>query len=332
MWLLDTKTGALTSSKGPYVILSHVWSKTGEQTFQEVRALMPTPGLPGASAKIKDCCAFARGHGYSKVWIDTCCIDKTSSAELSEAINSMYLWYSEALVCIAFLEDVDASEDPRNPGSQFRRSRWWTRGWTLQELIAPQAVLFVSRDWEPLGTKRSLADVIEQITRIERSVLTNERPLNTISVARRMSWAAGRETTRLEDEAYSLMGLFDIHMPTLYGEGRRAFIRLQEEILRRIPDQSIFAWGLTPHDHTDLESTEPLDPLMEEADSTRLLLADIPGEFASSSNITSVPFDAIAREYGQDHALIPEFTITSYGVRSRLLLIPFRPFATTPRR
>ncbi|OSD04051.1 HET-domain-containing protein [Trametes coccinea BRFM310] len=237
MWLLDTKTGALTNSKGSYAILSHVWSPSGEQTFQEVRALIPIPGLSGASAKIKDCCAFARGHGYSRVWIDTCCIDKTSSAELSEAINSMYLWYSEAVVCIVFLEDVDASQDPRNPHSQFRRSRWWRRGWTLQELIAPRAVLFVSRDWEPLGTKRSLADIIEQITGIDRSVLANDRPLNTISVARRMSWAAGRETTRLEDEAYSLMGLFDIHMPTLYGEGRRAFIRLQEEILRRIPDQ-----------------------------------------------------------------------------------------------
>ncbi|KAI0686758.1 hypothetical protein C8T65DRAFT_747259 [Cerioporus squamosus] len=160
----------------------------------------------------------------------------------------MCQWYQDAVVCYAYLVDVPAGHSLRVPGSYFSRSRWFTRGWTLQELIAPHTVVFLSGEWEPIGNKYDLAAVIELITGIEQEVLVGYKPLRAVSVAKRMSWASERTTTRVEDEAYSLMGIFDISMPTLYGEGRRAFHRLQEEILRRIPDQSIFAWGFYHQD------------------------------------------------------------------------------------
>ena len=213
---------------------------------------MPRPSTCGAvwclehpkmSDKVRRACAVARAHGYRYIWIDSCCIDKTSSEELSEAINSMFTWYRDASVCYSFLEDVSSGLSPRADLSGFRTSRWFTRGWTLQELIAPRNVIFLSLDWQIIGTKESLADVTESITGIPTAVLVHQTRLREVSVARRMSWASRRITTRVEDEAYSLMGIFDINMPTLYGEGSRAFLRLQEEILKRIPDGSLFAWG-----------------------------------------------------------------------------------------
>ena len=197
------------------------------------------------SPKLLSVCAFAHDHGYEYIWTDTCCIDKTSSAELSEAINSMHTWYARSSVCYAYLQDVGDDEDPAMYGSQFRTSKWFTRGWTLQELVAPRNVVFLSQQWSVLGTKASLETVIEEITGIDGDVLTHQTALHSVSVAQRMSWAAERETTRVEDRAYSLLGVFGIHMPTIYGEGDQAFVRLQEEILRRIPDQTLFAWGRT---------------------------------------------------------------------------------------
>lgn len=182
--------------------------------------------------------------------MDTSCIDKASSTELSEAINSMFAWYRDAAVCYAYLADVLTSGDPRRPGSAFRYSRWFTHGWTLQELIAPRIVVFLSREWDVIGTKESLADLIEDITGIDCDVLTHRKSHNDISVAARMSWAAQRITTRVEDHAYCLLGIFNIVMHPIYGEGEHAFIRLQEEILRRIPDDSIFAWESHVYDTT----------------------------------------------------------------------------------
>lgn len=172
--------------------------------------------------------------GYEYVWIDTCCIDKTSSAELSEAINSMFAWYQEAKVCYAYLFDV--------PDRPLKASRWFTRGWTLQELIAPREVIFYDGNWRNLGDRTSLGPRISQCTRIPESILSGEKDLDTFSTAQRMSWAAERQTTRVEDRAYCLMGLFGVNMPLIYGEREAAFIRLQEEILRISEDHSLFAW------------------------------------------------------------------------------------------
>ncbi|EIW56347.1 uncharacterized protein TRAVEDRAFT_86320, partial [Trametes versicolor FP-101664 SS1] len=193
--------------------------------------------------KIKGACEVARKAGYRLLWNDTCCIDKSSSAELSEAINSMYEWYRLADICYVYLSDVPDTDVPSCSSSSFGMSRWHTRGWTLQELIAPRRAVFLTQTWRFIGTKLGLASILEDVTGIDFDVLTGRATLDSIAIARRMSWAAKRRTTRVEDQAYSLMGIFGVHMPTIYGEGHNAFLRLQEEVMRTIPDQSIFAWG-----------------------------------------------------------------------------------------
>ncbi|EJF59841.1 HET-domain-containing protein, partial [Dichomitus squalens LYAD-421 SS1] len=247
MRLLDTRTGQFVEKdpeRTSYTVLSHVWDKV-EHTPHDMStssAVAPIWSDHRLSPKIRESCRVAREAGYRYVWIDSCCIDKTSSSELSESINSMYQWYGRARVCYAFLANVPAGEDPRKPGSAFRSSRWFRRGWTLQELIAPFSVTFLSKDWTEIGTKVALADLVEEITGIPEDALVHAKLLDEYSVAQRLSWAAKRRTTRVEDRAYSLLGIFDINIPTLYGGGERAFRRLQEEIVRRVPDQTLFAW------------------------------------------------------------------------------------------
>ncbi|KAK4231829.1 HET-domain-containing protein [Podospora fimiseda] len=205
----------------PFAILSHTWGKEEK-------------GIE----KVLGACAQAAEDGFKYIWIDTCCIDKSSSAELSEAINSMYQWYGDADVCYAFLSDVTSDEDPHEEDSSFRESRWFTRGWTLQELIAPPIVVFYDCNWVEIGTRSSLQSLCVEITQINAEYFDTMN-LSQFSAAQKMSWAASRETTRI-DMAYSLLGLFGINMPLLYGEGAKAFIRLQEEILRLSEDDSLF--------------------------------------------------------------------------------------------
>ncbi|EJF64953.1 HET-domain-containing protein [Dichomitus squalens LYAD-421 SS1] len=237
MRLIDTTTGEFRSFNGtldvPYAILSHTWFLDGEQSYQDILAIQESFR---AQRNLSDACARAREDGYELLWVDSCCIDKSSSAELSEAINSMFEWYSRASICYVYLADVDDDDIVDDPHSQFRRARWHNRGWTLQELVAPRYVVFFSRNWRPLGTKSTLSRVIEAVTGVDRAILNQDRPVHSASVARRMSWAAKRETTRVEDQAYSLLGIFGLHLATNYGEGRNAFVRLQEAILRAIPD------------------------------------------------------------------------------------------------
>ena len=202
------------------------------------------------ATKIKYASSRCKEEGLRYIWIDTCCIDKSSSAELSEAINSMYGWYEGSIVCYAYLEDIgrslstQTSYGPSNKDKTFEASRWFTRGWTLQELIAPTKVNFFDKQWQYLGSKRDLSPLLSRITSIPEDVLAEPKNRRNCSVARKMTWAAKRQTTRIEDVAYSLFGIFDVNMPLLYGEGRGAFIRLQEEILKETDDQSILAWGI----------------------------------------------------------------------------------------
>ena len=254
MWLLNTARAELKffptpeSVPGGYAILSHVWDKH-EDSFQDIQALRARCAQDGtnprdrASEKIRNFCVLAQRDGYKWGWDDTCCIDKTSSSDLSEAITAMYRYYSLADVCYAYLRDVPTDCDLDAPESAFRKSRWHRRGWTLQELIAPPFVILLSMTWKPLGSKMDLAPLLEEITRIPQTILRFDRAPLSCSVAERMAWASNRKTTRPEDEAYCLMGLFGIYMPPLYGEGKNAFLRLQEEIVRRLDDPSIFAWG-----------------------------------------------------------------------------------------
>ncbi|KAJ4305832.1 hypothetical protein N0V90_001364 [Kalmusia sp. IMI 367209] len=191
----------------------------------------------------------AKQLGYQWIWIDTCCIDKTSSAELQESINSMYRWYKESAVCIVYLNDIapggedimDTQATAEAASSAFINSRWITRGWTLQELVAPTSLRFYYQDWTLMGDKSEFVEEISNATGIPIFVLDNGE-LSELSLAERMSWACYRQTTRIEDMAYCLLGIFDIQMPLLYGEGEKAFIRLQEEILKTTDDYSLFAW------------------------------------------------------------------------------------------
>ncbi|KAI0439418.1 kinase-like domain-containing protein [Xylaria telfairii] len=236
----------LPEGSPPYTILSHTWGPE-EVTFQDFYRGGFTKRL--GFRKLQGLCDQTRRDGYRFTWIDTCCIDKSSTAELSEAINLMYRWYANAGVCYVYLSDVHyAQEEGIDLTNAIRHSRWFTRGWTLQELIAPSVVTFFDTSWNLIGTKNSLLNAISDITAIPKSCLSRERALSDFSVAVRFSWASRRLCTRREDIAYSLMGIFDVNMSLIYGEGDKAFLRLQEEIFMRIDDQSILAWGVSKED------------------------------------------------------------------------------------
>ena len=255
MWLLNTKTLELRNYDNPkgvaYAILSHVWQDSDrEYNFQSIKTTYEEyrdseeGAIVHAPEKIRKFCLLAADEGFDWGWLDTACIDKASSAELSEAINSMYAWYEAAARCYAYLYDVPDYDYPLEADSAFRKSIYHERGWTLQELLASHRVVFLSASWSFLGTKYSLLTPLAERTGIDGDILLRKQSLDGASVAQRMSWAARRVTTRAEDRAYSLMGIFGVAMPIIYGEGgERAFLRLQKEIIATCPDQTIFAWG-----------------------------------------------------------------------------------------
>ncbi|KAI0530392.1 heterokaryon incompatibility protein-domain-containing protein [Xylaria digitata] len=244
MRLLNVKKELVEEILNPvtpkYAILSHMW-EDGEVSFSDMES--SSYKEKKGYEKIEMAMKLAKEDGLYYVWVDTCCIDKSSSAELTEAINSMYRWYERSEVCYAYLSDFP-SDLPLTTSLQ--HSRWFTRGWTLQELIAPKKIYFFDRHWNKRGAKEDLIEELSQITRISKHILRYEQPLSTVLVAQKMSWAAGRKTTRVEDQAYCLLGIFDVNMPLLYGEEEKAFRRLQYEIIARTPDLSIFAWSLPP--------------------------------------------------------------------------------------
>jgi len=241
MWLIDTTTLQLCwriepQLGPPYAILSHTWGDD-EVTFADMQNRRVAEKKEGWH-KIEQTCRLARSEGYGYAWVDTCCIDKSSSAELSEAINSMFEWYSLARVCYAWMEDWVGSKQ-----EELANCRWFSRGWTLQELIAPSSLRFYDRGWVCRGSKESLHMLIHKTTKVDVGVLLGTQQLSSVPIGRRMSWAAHRQTTRQEDAAYSLLGIFGVNLPMIYGEGGvRAFLRLQEEIARSSPDLTLFAW------------------------------------------------------------------------------------------
>ncbi|KAM5546190.1 hypothetical protein V8D89_000316 [Ganoderma adspersum] len=343
MRVLDTYTGQFVEidprqRESPrYAILSHTWDTTGEQTYQALLKLQERYQSRARRwrwiPKIRDACRVARQKGYRYLWIDSCCIDKTSSSELSESINSMYQWYSRADVCYTFLQDVPAKEDHKAEDSRFRRSRWFTRGWTLQELIAPKDLVFLAWDWTVIGSKESLAKPVTEITNIDYNALLHIEPLDEFSVAQRLSWAAKRETTRMEDRAYSMLGIFDINMPTLYGEGDRAFRRLQEEIMRRTPDQSLFAWtdcGLPDpssylHDHEAAHTHKDQRRFAFGDSKSMSLLALSISDFSECGGIETLSHDEVIRRLDLPANGLPatDYDFTPYGIRVQLPVIHF---------
>lgn len=215
----------------PYAILSHTWGlDTDEVTFDDV--INGTGTHKPGYEKIRFCGEQAGKDGLEYFWIDTCCINKANYTELSQAINSMFRWYQDAARCYVYMSDVLSPVLETNDGwiLDFRESRWFKRGWTLQELLAPSSVEFFSRQRRRLGDKRSLRQQIHEITGIADSALQKTQ-LSRFSVDERLSWIGHRQTKLEEDRAYSLLGIFDVSMPLIYGEGReKAFKRLQEEI------------------------------------------------------------------------------------------------------
>ncbi|KAJ9642606.1 hypothetical protein H2204_002254 [Knufia peltigerae] len=242
-----------------YAILSHTWAEE-EVTFQDLTTTDRPVNFKSKKGfeKLRKTCLRAKEDGLEYVWIDTCCINKQSSAELSESINSMYRWYQNAVTCDAYLADVTFEPIEGLDKSGFYWSQWFRRGWTLQELIAPSIVIFLDQNWAQIGTKSTLSSVISKVTGIPKNIL-HGGDLDEQSIAARLSWASQRQTTRTEDIAYCLLGLFDINMPLLYGEGERAFVRLQEEIIKVSTDYSIFAWSAhsTDKGHSGVMATHP---------------------------------------------------------------------------
>ena len=253
MHLLNVHTRRLEEFVGwdvpPYGILSHTWDKN-EIVFRDLSR--PDHRESPGYAQIEGCCQQVVRDGLDYVWIDTCCIDKSSSAELSEAINSMFKWYENAEKCYVYLVDVPDGDDPFASDSAFRHSRWFTRGWTLQELIAPRNLTFYTHAWTVLFSGALSSNyfsnagpyrLLQSITRIPGACLAYPEFYKSYSIGVRLSWASNRVTTREEDMAYCLLGIVEVNMPLLYGEGAKAFLRLQEEILKFSDDLTILAWG-----------------------------------------------------------------------------------------
>ncbi|KAK8030162.1 HET-domain-containing protein [Apiospora rasikravindrae] len=293
MRLLHTKDLTLKEFVGrwpDYAILSHTW-EDDEVLFTDIANLEHARTKAGFN-KVQQACRTAANDGFQWIWIDTCCIDKSSSAELSEALNSMFQWYENSVVCYAYISDMLPDE---NLSHGLKKSRWVTRGWTLQELIAPSTIRFFDRDW----CKREGDGDICDITQIDPSVIYGRRPLASVPVCHRMAWAAPRVTTRTEDRAYSLLGIFGVNMPMLYGEGDRAFVRLQHEIIKSTNDLSIFAW--VPRDRPLSRAPRPGQQLYDGIG----LLAPGPESFTYSS--------PVKRIFGFD--LDGEFSVTNNGIK-----------------
>ncbi|KAM5349182.1 hypothetical protein ACJ41O_009005 [Fusarium nematophilum] len=274
-----------------YAVLSHTWLADEEEvTFKDMMR-GNAEAKPASYRKIRFCGEQAASDGLEHFWVDTCCINKTNSSELQEAITKMFSWYRSADKCYAYLADVSVDETPESDDSTkstpppyswelaFRRSRWFTRGWTLQELLAPASVEFFSVEGTRLGDRASLEQWIHEITGVPRQALQG-RVLTAFSVAERFSWAENRQTQRKEDQAYCLLGIFNIFMPLIYGEGGHAFVRLREEIEKKeamnarrdqilstlpIASEAAFDSPLNQHESTCLTNTRA-DLLQETED------------------------------------------------------------------
>ena len=228
---------ALVRGKLKYATFSHRWIERGEPTFRDI--LMSF--RPAGYSKLVNFCSKAAEYDCCLAWSDTCCINKDSSTELEEAIRSMFKWYRDSHVCIAYLAEATSIDD-------LSEDVWFTRGWTLQELLAPRMMKFYGKGWAPLSDSVNdkqdvrMLDALSRATGIPHRDLRHFRP-GTRDVHQKMMWASNRTTTRVEDIAYSLIGIFDVSLTIAYGEGQRAFYRLMEAIINRCGEWEIMAWA-----------------------------------------------------------------------------------------
>ncbi|KAF3762837.1 hypothetical protein M406DRAFT_232617, partial [Cryphonectria parasitica EP155] len=240
-----------------YVIISHRWLPGGSEiVFSDMPqlaesyclsgSLQAPPGKEESLRKLHGACETVKGlagQNVNYVWLDTICIDKSSSSEVSESLNSMYMWYTKAERCLAYMSDYQVGSP-----TSFINSEWFDRGWTMQELVAPSKLEFYDANWRRFGDRSLFTRELAQKTGMRSGILSGQITATHIyhaSISHRMSWAARRTMTRKEDIAYCSMGVFDVNMPVLYGEGMdSAFRRLQEEIIKYSIDHSIFAWTI----------------------------------------------------------------------------------------
>ena len=263
---------------------------------------------------IRDFLVKADEDGFDWAWAAICCIDFTSSAEVNKEINLSYRYFALSGACYVYLSDVSSDCRVSDKDSEFTRSRWHTRSWTLQELVAPSTIGFFSKDWKWLGGKFDLAEVIEKNIpgSPPANILRFAKKLSETSVAERLSWAAHRSTSRVEDEAYSILGFFGIRMSTFYGEGRNAFYRLQEEIMRKSSDTSLFAWTDTIYPLGDTGEMINLCKCLPEQDSLCHLFSPSPQRFVGASQVVA---QRIGRSTTADSNV-------SDAIRLRLLQFP----------
>ncbi|RYP55894.1 hypothetical protein DL771_012270 [Monosporascus sp. 5C6A] len=310
MRLIDCETGELewffvsqTVQPPPYAILSHTWDGDTEVTYQDYVDFLAGQGKHPQKnwTKVEKSIEVTVNskERLKYIWIDTCCIDKSNAAELSEAINSMFKWYARAVSYEMPLipANLQLTETAKN---RLRGCRWFTRGWTLQELIAPPTVEFFDSNWIHFGNRNELGDLLTSLTRIDKRIFETtyqERDIMSIlskmTIAKKMSWAQNRQTAKTEDIAYSLLGIFGVNMAMTYGEESKAFIRLQKEILARYNDLSIFAWTANP---TRNYSIVP---------EFRGILAHSPAEFANAGSF----------EPSRNAIANPDFTLTNNGLK-----------------
>lgn len=331
-----------SSTPEKYAILSHTWETSQQgriarevlyEDFQHGAHLRNDSNEMGWR-KIEGACKQAKAFDkdIEYVWVDGCCINKKDAAELTEAINSMFQWYAQSTVCIAYLSDME--DDVLSP-----EAKWFSRGWTLQELVASPEVRFYNKNWDRMGSKSSLSNMLAEFTSINVEVLEAKdeksiaRALHTIPVCQKMSWASKRLTTKVEDKAYCLLGLFDIHIPLLYGEGKAAFRRLQEAIIDKYNDLSILAWMAkytVPDAHTskNVMYSNPNNgevgpmPGFGHSDCYHGILACDPREFEHAGSISS------CFPKGQSHIYNPEFSNTNKGVKITTFLRKGWPFGS----
>ncbi|KAI0535072.1 heterokaryon incompatibility protein-domain-containing protein [Xylaria digitata] len=326
MWLLnpcswEMKEFISHKQAPPYAILSHTWGDEEVSFIEWQDESFKLVEKKEGFNKIRLCCKQAASEGLEWVWIDTCCIDKRSSVELSEAINSMFKWYKSAVVCYVYLFDI-------------------TRGWTLQELIAPREVVFYSNSWQALGIRSKLSSHLARTTRIDESFLTG-RSLEKASIAQRMSWAVKRTTSREEDVAYCLLGIFNVNMPMIYGEGLKALRRLQELLVREHPqDHSLFAWGKvvkepsnTVYDNEQIWGLKPLDLKFEpnrEMEKLFGLLAESPDDFEDTGQVVCAPNTANYFYFGSTTPSI--FSLVGRAAHVELPLYNYGPHLAIHKR
>ncbi|KAG1908047.1 uncharacterized protein F5891DRAFT_1169157 [Suillus fuscotomentosus] len=228
------------------VLLSHRWEET-EALLHHIqdKNVRELKGL-GGIAKLQSFCQIARDAGYFWAWMDTCCIDKSNNVELQESVNSMFVWYRHSALTIVYLSDVPPSSQP----GALARSVWNERGWTFQEFVAPKVVRFYQKDWSLYLDDRSpnhkespaIMEELESATGIDPQALISFCP-GMRDTREKLQWASKRVTTVQEDIAYSLFGIFDIHLPVIYGERKQSALgRLLQEIVSRSGDITSLDW------------------------------------------------------------------------------------------